>query len=403
LPGFFAYSYYPVLAVPEIPCVVDAQEAVMTKEPWHPLGPVEQFRKAAVTEVSVNGLKLAVTWQNGEFGVISGLCNHVGGPLGQGGLDGEYVVCPWHHWKFHCRTGLGEPGYEDDAVPSYACRVEQGVLQVNLQSATPRRKKPHAPHPLSRPIERAAGPIRVAGISTTHMDRANPRYSGSEALLEVALEHAGSALGCETRLLRLDELRIRNCEGYYSKSARACTWPCSITQMDSEDEMEKVYELFVHWADVVLLATPIRWGASSALYYRMAERMNCVQNQITIKDNVLIRNKVAGFIIIGGQDNVQDVAGHLMGFFSELGFMFPPFPYIAHSRGWSAEDMERNVQHIMHSEELRRGARELVRRQVNMARMLLDHQAAEGKTERGGRKAHRLDIEITDPVSLKPE
>ena len=39
-----------------------------------------------------------------------------------------------------------------------------------------------------------------------------------------------------------------------------------------------------------------RWGAASSLYYRMAERMNCIQNQMTTRDRVLIRDKVAGFI-----------------------------------------------------------------------------------------------------------
>lgn len=72
----------------------------------------------------------------------------------------------------------------------------------------------------------------------------------------------------------------------------------------------------------------------------------------------------------------------------------PPFPYIAHSRGWSAEDMERNVQHVQHSEELRRGARELIHREVEFARLMLEHCGVVEKTERGGRKAHRLDIEI---------
>jgi len=28
-----------------------------------------------------------------------------------------------------------------------------------------------------------------------------------------------------------------------------------------------------------------------------------------------------------------------MTFWSELGFVFPQFPFIAHSRGWDAEDM----------------------------------------------------------------
>jgi hypothetical protein len=35
---------------------------------------------------------------------------------------------------------------------------------------------------------------------------------------------------------------------------------------------------------------------------------------------------------------------HRFGFFAELGFIFPQFPYIEHSRGWSHEDMERNSQ-----------------------------------------------------------
>ncbi len=74
-------------------------------------------------------------------------------------------------------------------------------------------------------------------------------------------------------------------------------------------------------------------GAASSLYFKMAERLNCVQNQMTLRNNVLIRSKVAAFIITGGQDNVQAVAGQSMQFFAELGFLFPQFPYTAHSRG----------------------------------------------------------------------
>ncbi len=69
-----------------------------------------------------------------------------------------------------------------------------------------------------------------------------------------------------------------------------------------------------------------------------------------------MNNKVAAFIITGGQDNVQAVAGQMLGFFAELGCHFPQFPFIAHSRGWSAEDMERNVQYVRNSDELRDGA-----------------------------------------------
>jgi multimeric flavodoxin WrbA len=157
--------------------------------------------------------------------------------------------------------------------------------------------------------------------------------------------------------------------------------------------MEQVYEGIVHWGDVIVVATPIRWGNASSLYYRMVERMNCVQNQVTIANRVLLRNKVAAFIITGGQDGIQAVAGQMLGFFAEIGCHFPQFPYIAHSRGWTAEDMERNVEVVKHSKELRDGARSLATRAVDHARLLLDHEKAPHTTERGGRKAHRLTME----------
>jgi hypothetical protein len=122
----------------------------------------------------------------------------------------------------------------------------------------------------------------------------------------------------------------------------------------------------------------------------MVERMNCVQNQVTIANRVLLRNKVASFIITGGQDNVQAVAGQMLGFFAEIGCHFPQFPYIAHSRGWSAEDMENNTRAVMMSPELREGARSLVARAVDTAQLLLDHEDAPHTTARGGRKAHAM-------------
>ncbi len=359
---------------------------------WHDLGPVEEFARASLTAALIGRLKVVVTHQGGQFGVLSGVCNHAGGPLAEGRLDGEYVVCPWHHWKYHCRTGLGEPGYEQDGVPRYDVRVEGGRLLASEAPVTKRSRGDHPPHPLARKVERAPGPVRVVGISTTNMDVAYPRYSTSDALLQIAMAEA-TQLGAESKTIRLAELSFRPCEGYYSKSAHACTWPCSITQMDPNDQMDRVYEAIVHWADVILVATPIRWGAAGSLYYRMVERMNCIQNQTTIANRVLLRNKVAAFIITGGQDNVQAVAGQLLGFFGEIGCHFPQFPYIAHSRGWTAEDMENNVEIVKHSKELRDGARALMARAVDHAQLLLDHDGASHTMERGGRKAHRLVLE----------
>ncbi len=354
---------------------------------WTDVGAAAELAATPLRRISAANSEIALSFRDGSFGAVANACNHAGGPLGEGELEGDYIVCPWHHWKFNRVSGVGEPGFEDDRVPSFPVKVENGRVLVNTHAATRRVKKPHAPHPLAREVVRAPGPLRLAGISTTAMDARHPRFSGSDHLLGHAIR-AAAALGAETRHIRLNDLKFRACEGYYSKAAGACTWPCSITQMDKDDGLDPVYEALVHWADAIIIASPIRWGAASALYFKMAERLNCVQNAITTHNDVLIRNKVAGFIIVGGQDNIQAVAGQMLGFFAELGFLFPQFPYIAHSRGWSHEDMEANVEMVRSSTELAEGAAELAKRLLGLAARLLDCNEAPASIERGGRKAN---------------
>jgi nitrite reductase/ring-hydroxylating ferredoxin subunit/multimeric flavodoxin WrbA len=370
-------------------------------ESWFDVGAVEELSRRPLQQVLLGRTRIALVFKDGEFSAVSGVCNHVGGPLGEGRLEGDYVVCPWHYWKFHCRTGEGEPGYEADRVPVHEVRVENGRVQVQRVAATRRSRKPHEPHPLARTPHRQDGPIRVLGLSTTAMTAGQPRYSTSEDLLESALRHASEALGCETRMIAVRELKFRECEGYYSKSSRACTWPCSITQMDPNDQMERIYEHVVHWADVILVSTPIRWGGASSLYYKMVERMNCIQNQETIANRHLLREKVAGFIITGGQDNVQGVAGQLLGFFAEVGCQFPQFPYVAHSRGWSAEDMENNEKFVQNSTSLHDGAAALARRCAEMAQVMITSSLGEGALTRGGRKGQQLEAPVASVADAR--
>src|SRR5882672_6188032 len=122
----------------------------MPDSDYQDVGAAADLAARQLTEITLGRTKLAFSQRNGVFGVISGVCNHVGGPLGQGKLDGNYVVCPWHNWKFHRVTGIGEPGSEDDAVPSYKVKVKGGRVLVRMKPATPRKYKPHAPHPLAR-------------------------------------------------------------------------------------------------------------------------------------------------------------------------------------------------------------------------------------------------------------
>jgi hypothetical protein len=123
--------------------------------------------------------------------------------------------------------------------------------------------------------------------------------------------------------------------------------------------------------------------------------LNCAQVDIATKERQLILNKVAGFIIVGGQDNVQAVAGSMLGFFGELGFQFPKFPYIGHSRGWSHEDMENNVRIVRDSKALAQGAAALAGRCLEMSRKLIDS-PLQPVTERGGMKGRPVMADTLD-------
>ena len=83
--------------------------------------------------------------------------------------------------------------------------------------------------------------------------------------------------------------------------------------------------------------------------------------------------------------------GQMLTFFGELGCQFPQYPFIAHSRGWTAEDMENNQRAVQRSASLREGAEALAGRCVEMAKLLLDGAMKDAPSSRGGRKAHRAE------------
>ena len=55
--------------------------------------------------VSADGKELALFNCDGTFYVLDNTCQHQGGPLGDGALDGKTVMCPWHGWEYDVTTG----------------------------------------------------------------------------------------------------------------------------------------------------------------------------------------------------------------------------------------------------------------------------------------------------------
>src|SRR6266508_2029672 len=82
--------------------------------------------------VEVSGKKIALFNLEGSFYAIDDTCPHVGGPLSEGEIQGEKVICPWHGSIFNIKTGevLGPPARTE--VASYNVRVEGTDIEVEV-------------------------------------------------------------------------------------------------------------------------------------------------------------------------------------------------------------------------------------------------------------------------------
>ena len=83
-------------------------------------------------EVELHGVPLCVANRDGQFSILDNECPHRGGPLGQGWIEGNAVLCPWHAWAFDLETGVVEAP-EHGSVKVYPARVESGQLEAYME------------------------------------------------------------------------------------------------------------------------------------------------------------------------------------------------------------------------------------------------------------------------------
>jgi nitrite reductase (NADH) small subunit len=92
---------------------------------------IDELPSGAIKEIEAGETSYAVCNVEGKLHCVEGICPHAGGPLGQGTLNGNYIVCPWHGFEFDCRTGLNEDD-EDMRVQTFAVTVQDGQILIDL-------------------------------------------------------------------------------------------------------------------------------------------------------------------------------------------------------------------------------------------------------------------------------
>jgi nitrite reductase/ring-hydroxylating ferredoxin subunit len=96
------------------------------------VGSLTALPPGAVMEVHFGDDSYAICNAGGELHALAGICPHAGGPIGQGNLQDNLVVCPWHEWAYDCRTG--ENDYDPDIkLDRFAVKAEGDDILLDPQ------------------------------------------------------------------------------------------------------------------------------------------------------------------------------------------------------------------------------------------------------------------------------
>ena len=82
--------------------------------------------------IEIDDNKIALFNCEGSYYAIQNTCTHQGGPLCEGDLEGDKVICPWHGAEFDVKTGnvLGPPA--EESVKSYRVQVDGDSIKIEI-------------------------------------------------------------------------------------------------------------------------------------------------------------------------------------------------------------------------------------------------------------------------------
>jgi len=82
--------------------------------------------------VQAGGKDIALIRSGDDFFAIDNECTHVGGPLCEGTVSADEIICPWHAARFDLKTGEVLSGPGRGSVNTYPVRVQGDDIEVEV-------------------------------------------------------------------------------------------------------------------------------------------------------------------------------------------------------------------------------------------------------------------------------
>lgn len=99
--------------------------------PWIDVGGVDEIADSRAKIVCLAGHeRIAVFRHRGMISVVTNVCAHQRGPLGEGRIVDGCIMCPWHGWEYRPETGVSPPPF-NERIATYRVRVVTGRILVD--------------------------------------------------------------------------------------------------------------------------------------------------------------------------------------------------------------------------------------------------------------------------------
>lgn len=96
-----------------------------------PLCREKDLHPGEARHVKVGKSDIALVRVADEFYALSNICRHTYGPLAEGLVEGHYLVCPWHGWRYDVRDGSTD--HPDADVKTYEVFARHGCVFLKYQ------------------------------------------------------------------------------------------------------------------------------------------------------------------------------------------------------------------------------------------------------------------------------
>src|SRR3989442_11809141 len=105
----------------------------MNSKKWIRITALQNIPLREGRSVNVVGREIAIFNLGDRVLAVDGRCPHKGGPLAEGIVTGDTVVCPLHAWKISLETGsVTKPEANPACVATYRTCIEAGVGLIEL-------------------------------------------------------------------------------------------------------------------------------------------------------------------------------------------------------------------------------------------------------------------------------